>query len=549
MPRVNTLPQERFQLVLLLLFNAQLLKSKKMKNKIYYFFLLLLLTTSSCEKYLKEDPKGLMSPDTYFKSASDGKAAITGIYALLKNNSMYGQLGLYAYYEMGADIAESNRSFTSITPMCNYSFNESNSDVSDQKMGITVTWKDCYRVILNANIILSKVEGNPAISKVDQDAIIGETLFLRSLMYYHLTNLWGDVPYYRGVLTITELSTLGRISSVKIRDEILQDLQRAQDLMPAAIVAKENGRASKWAAAMTMAKIYLIQKKWQLARDKCLEIINNSGHKLLSTYGEVFDPNKEYNAETIWELDFALNVNSQYEKGVPTIAGNGNWFPSMFCPRLLDEPKTSTDKNALIAALAKNGENFNGTGAQVGLPDFISKFPINDLRRPYNIKQQYEGINLVWSYFPKMWNLSVATSPRFNHSDNILIYRLADTYLMAAEAENELNGPANAYQYIHPIRKRAYVTQAEWELTGLSKDQFRSALQDERKWELACEGHRRMDLIRWGILLDVVKKTAYKVHAPSANILPRNVLFPIPLQEIILNPNLLKSDPTNNGYR
>ena len=120
---------------------------------------------------------------------------------------------------------------------------------------------------------------------------------------------------------------------------------------------------------------------------------------------------------------------------------------------------------------------------------------------------------------------------------------------MAAECENELNGPTNAYQYIHPIRQRAYETQAEWELTGLSQQEFREAIYDERKWELAAEAHRRYDLIRWGILLDVVQNLEYRFWKPNENIRPYHVLLPIPLQELELNPALLESDPTNNGYR
>lgn len=519
-----------------------------MKNK-YILILLMAISWTSCSDFLAEDPKGLISPENYFTSTSDGKAAITGIYALLKNNALYGQLGLDAFYESGADIVEPNRGANFVDIMNNYTINEESSETINQKMGVSSTWKDLYRVILNTNIILDRVTNNPKISTADQNDLIGETLFLRALAYYHLTNLWGAVPYYRDAITVDEIGQLGRTDATKIRDEILVDLQRAQDLMPKAIVAKENGRASKWAAAMVMLKIYMIQKKWQLAKDKALDIITNSNHRLLPTYAEVFNPANEYNAETIWELDFAKDINSQYEKGVPALAGNGNWLPSMYSPRLRDEPKNSADKTALTVALAKNGEAFDGTGLQVCIPDFVEKFPINDLRRPLNIKTSYEGIELIWPYVPKMWNLSIATSPRFNHSDNKLIYRLADTYLLLAEAENELNGPANAYQYIHAIRKRAYATQAEWELKGLTKDQFRKAIIDERKWELAFESHRRMDLIRWGILLDVVKTTKYKVSNPLPNIKPHHVLLPIPPTEFNLNPNLLKSDPTNNGYR
>ena len=192
-------------------------------------------------------------------------------------------------------------------------------------------------------------------------------------------------------------------------------------------------------------------------------------------------------------------------------------------------------------------EGFTGYGLQIPLPDFVKKFPLDDLRRASNITTEYLGYELNFPYMPKRWNLDQINSPRSNHADNKLIFRLADVYLMAAEAENELNGPTSAYQYINKVRERAF--EPDQPLSGLSKDDFRLAMYDERKWELAAEGERRMDLIRWGILLDVVKKTEYRVYDPAPNIKPRHVLLPIPTEEFILNPALLESDPTNNGYR
>nr|WP_245949501.1 RagB/SusD family nutrient uptake outer membrane protein [Echinicola strongylocentroti] len=119
---------------------------------------------------------------------------------------------------------------------------------------------------------------------------------------------------------------------------------------------------------------------------------------------------------------------------------------------------------------------------------------------------------------------------------------------MAAEAENELNGPtALAYQWINQVRERAY--EPDMPLSGLTKEDFRQAIYDERRWELGGEGHRRMDLIRWGMLEEVVKNTAYRVWDPAANIQPHHVLLPIPTEEFVLNPALLDSDPSNNEYR
>ena len=86
---------------------------------------------------------------------------------------------------------------------------------------------------------------------------------------------------------------------------------------------------------------------------------------------------------------------------------------------------------------------------------------------------------------------------------------------------------------LFPIRHRAYATA------------FREVIYDERKWELAAEAHRRYDLKRWGILLEVVQNLEYRFWKPNENIRPWHVLLPIPLTELQLNPKLLESDPTN----
>lgn len=120
---------------------------------------------------------------------------------------------------------------------------------------------------------------------------------------------------------------------------------------------------------------------------------------------------------------------------------------------------------------------------------------------------------------------------------------------MAAEAENELNGPENAYPYLNKVRERAY--EPDQPYSGLSQEEFRQAVRDERKWELMGEDHRRLDLIRWGILVETIQNAEFNssFKVASANVQPHHVLWPIPIEEFDLNPVLLESDPTNNGYR
>ncbi|NJX14300.1 RagB/SusD family nutrient uptake outer membrane protein [Tamlana crocina] len=530
-----------------------------MKTKYIIIYLFVVFSTFSCESFLEEEPRSLIAPETFFASENDARQALNGVYGILKNNSIYGQVGLDVFYDNGADIIEPNRSANIFEPIGNYSVNEAIADVSVQRMSVSDSWKDLYRVINNANIIISRVTDNDAITADAQTDIIAESRFLRALCYWHITNLWGDAPYYTEALEIDEIKVLARTDENLIIEGVLDDLQFAQQHLAPVYTDDQRGRASKWAAAVIEAKIYMQQQQWQQGLDKCLEIINQSPHSLLSNYADVFDPDNEYNSEIIWSLDFAKDIRGQFEEGTlrpdgsfPSIFGNGNWRPSMFAPRLRDEPKNSGERDALADALEARGEAFNGTGLQVASKDFAEKFPTNDLRRSINIVDNYLGYDLNFPYMAKFWNLSTTDSPRFNHKDNRLVFRLADVHLMAAECENERPGgdPNTAFEYIREIRERAYETQAEAEaILGLSQQEFREAIYDERKWELAGECMRRYDLIRWGVLLDVVQNLEYRFWNPASNIRAYHVKLPIPLQELQTNPNLLESDPTNNGYR
>lgn len=516
----------------------------KTKNILLYVFLI--ITFVGCEKFLEEEPRDIIAPENFFATDSDAKQGITGMYSVIKNNSIYGQAGLDNWYDNGVDIIEPNRTHPIFEVMGNYTLSEVTADASNQLMSVSDTWQNLYRVILNANVIIDRVDGNEAISADVQTEVIAQARFLRALAYWHITNLWGDAPFYTEVLTLDEIGSLGRTDKETILTSVLDDLAFAQNNLQSDVPDEERGNASKWAAAMIEAKIHMKAQNWQAGLSKSLEIINQSTHSLMPTYDEVFDPANEYNAEIIWSLDFARDVTGQFEPAFPGVAfaGNNYWRPSLFNPRIRDEPANADEDQMLRDALAANGEEFNGTGLQIASVDFANKFPMNDLRRPLNIMGDYEGIQLNHTYMPKFMNRNFETSPRFNHGDNRVVFRLADVYLMAAECENELNGPAGAYQYIHPIRERAYATQAEWELVGLNQQTFREAIYDERKWELAGEATRRYDLIRWGIYLDVVRNAEFKTYSPDVNIQDHHVLLPIPLNELQLNPELTQ----NPGY-
>ncbi|GHB84904.1 membrane protein [Persicitalea jodogahamensis] len=484
---------------------------------------------TSCEDFLSENVRGVISPNNFYNSDQEAIQAANGLYLGMSSGNLYDNWqGISAYTYFGTDEVMPNRLFGGLAPIMDYNLTETNYG---NAYGI---WQNLYAVVGDANSVIANVRENQKLSESIRNRVLGESYFLRALAYYHLTALWGDVPFYLEELPLDEVSNLGRSNVTEIRTKMIADLKTAEGLLPGSYSGPDIGHASKWAAKFLRARYHLWQKDWAAALDASKDIIDNSPHKLMPTYGSVFDVNNQFNDEAIFGFDFLKGVDAQV-------------ITDSFNPRLRDEPKVSSQRSAFAQALSERGEEFNGYGLAVPINDLIEKYPKDDLRYPWNIMDSYLGYDLRYSYFKKRTNFDFVESPRGNHGEWWITMRLAQVYLMAAEAANELGNTADAYQYVNRVRERAYSPAQP--LSGLSQTQLRKALQDEYKWELAGESERRYDLIRWGILVETIKNTDFGIHKGNENIQPHMVKLPIPAEEIVLNPNLLESDPTNNGYR
>mgnify|MGYP001170597221 FL=1 len=516
---------------------------KKMKLNLLKFsaFILLFSFTIGCGDYLEEDFRDGLSPQTFYNSEAEARMAVNGVYAAMKNSSWNSSRWRAAPWNFGTDELSASRNIWK--ELHNYTFNEGIYD--GQRI-----WDAIYSLIRNANSAIEGIEGNEKLSQSFRDQSIGELLTLRAFGYYDLTVQFGDVPYFRTLLSSDDLSTLPRTPMVTIRTDMKEDLEKAFTLLPSSYPSSDLGRMTKWAAMALKSKYHLMDKEWADCLAACKNIIDNSPHKLMEKFEDVYGyssttPSTQVKPEHIMWVDYSGA--SGLNQG--TMQAN-NGMTNEFNPRLRDEPKNKKQKNALKSALAANNHAFTGFGAQVPLPDLAkrSTWEDGDLRYDATILTHYEGIELKFPYFKKLQNLDQTYSMRNGHPENVVFIRLADIYLMAAESENELNGPTNAYQYVNKVRERAFEPDKPW--SGKSQASFRTSMYDERKWELCAEQHRRVDLIRWGILEQTVKNTTYrKWNNGPANIQPKHVKYPIPLNEILRNPKLLESDPSNNGYR
>ena len=519
---------------------------KNITKIVLSIFVLGLLLFSSCDSFLEEEYRSGITTDNFFNNDEEAELAVNGLYNLLHNNNLYRQRGLDNFYTHGADVVGASRNVNGTVH--NYLFDEGVGDGAG-------TWNQLYTIARNCALDLENIDGNENLSESARNQAVGEILFMRALCFYHLTNIWGDVPYFRELPTNEELSTLTRSPKEEIRTDMKADLERAISLLPDSYSGSDLGRASKWAATMLKAKFHLFDKEWGDCLTECQSIITDSPHRLLDNFADVFDqsdPANQYNDEHIFVVDFTAD---------PAFSGGNTTRTDDYNPRIRDEPSNRNGDTIVNGVTYKRWEYFQsllqaqnedmtGYGWSIPLPEISRQenWQEGDLRYDATIVTHYLGWELSFPYYRKNWNLDQINSLRGNHPENYIVFRMADVYLMAAEAENELNGPDDAYQYVNKVRERAFDPDQPW--SGMTQDEFRLAIRDERKFELAAEGHRRMDLIRWGILVETVKATEQRSwNNPADNIEDKHVLYPIPLAEIELNPNLLESDPTNNGYR
>lgn len=237
-----------------------------MKNYLYTLMTTVIMSIcfvlSSCNEFLEEDPRDLLAPDNFFNSDAEANAAVNGLYNDFSDNNLYRGRGLDDFYVNGADEIGPNRKFGGVEVIQSYSINE--ADYGSTRGA----WQALYRVVQDANLIIDRVTGNEKLSEQGINQTLGETLFLRSLAYYHLTNLWGDVPYYRENLPLTEVQTLGRTNVDQIRADVIQDLQQAESLLPGSYADANLGRATQWAAATLLVKVYLMEKTGRLPATK-----------------------------------------------------------------------------------------------------------------------------------------------------------------------------------------------------------------------------------------------------------------------------------------
>lgn len=472
--------------------------------------IVLMIAMTSCEDFLDKSPNGVLSNTNFYKSESDAIAATNSCYTILydfwiKNIAFEKDIiSDDAVKGQGVDLS-------ALTNLDNLNPFPADGVISS-------LWGDYYRGIQKCNLVLDNVPGIQ-MNQSTKDRLLGEAYFLRAFYYYNLAIRWGGVPLVK--TTINADKTPSRATIEETWTFMEQDLTNAIGKLPnrSELSAENVGRADKGAAKSLLGIVYLFQKKWQNSFDTFQQVINSGEYSLQPNFSDLFKPEFDNGVEVVFETQF---------KGGTFDYGDG--FNFWVRPR--------------------NGSTIFGLGFNLPTQSLVDEFEPGDPRLKYTVIRQGDTISdEVKDYpFQSAWapetgmncGKYVVGIPVGNlaekHEQNHKNIRYAEVLLGYAEAAFQIGNKTEAVAKINMVRARARGANSGVLPNVTTADDIFSAIIHERRVELALEGKRYFDLVRWGLAAQKLGTKGYKSI--------RNGLYPIPQSELDVNSNLKQ----NPGY-
>lgn len=474
-----------------------------------------LVAFAGCEDFLSVSPQGELTQEAFPSTQEDALQATNAVYTTLRNWHYHS--GGFPILDIMSDDAHKgsnpNDAANTIGPYDDFTHTPTQD-------GLDRWWNALYEGIKRANVVLERVEP----IEMDQQLksrFMAEASFLRALYYFDLVRAWGGVPMVTSLNVDFEVP---RSSASEIYDLIEQDLMFAIDNLPLKSEYGSNdlGRATKGAAQALLARVYLFQGNFSGAEEYAMEVINSGEYGLEPDFYDANGPGGEHGIESVFEVGAvatagAENGGNQYAntQGVRGTPNRGWGFN-----------RPSVD---LREAFGQNDPRRDATIIELG--EVIDGIEIlGDGTTPDELVDE-NGILQIESYNQKVWIPGTSTNTQFGHNRRLIRY--ADVLLMAAEALNENGNPGQALTYLNQVRERARQGNPSIlpDITETNKDALRDIIIEERRVELALEGHRFWDLVRTG--------KAPEVLGPYGFVEGKHEVLPIPQSEIDLSQGAL----------
>lgn len=442
-------------------------------------------------------------------------------------------------------------------------------------------WGDAYGGLKTVHVFLANVDRVPDATDSWKQRKIAEMRFIRALIYFRLVNFYGDVPFFTEDISLEESEQIARTPKATVMAFIHAELSAISSMLPSRneLPNADRGRITKGAAMAFQARAYLYESNWQKTADYCDSLVNAQGsygnYALFPSYTGLFEAANEYNEEVI--LDYAqlpiLKTWGKLYDAAPLSAGarlNAYAPLQSLVDNYLMLNGSSIQGNAsynennpyvnrdprLTATLVHHGAqwvNFDGStrtiytrpgtgGSEQERMDVYSGPAANASPTGYYVRKYYDR----------------TATEVFQSGLNIIMFRYADVLLMYAEAKQQLGQLDAALwnQTIRPIRVRAgFEAAAALDFpAGLSSEAMTTLIRNERRSELALEGLRYFDIIRWKAGKTYLDGPVYGAKFANGNNSyirldtrrfdeNRDYLWSLPQVEVDLNNNLLPNNP------
>jgi starch-binding outer membrane protein, SusD/RagB family len=552
-----------------------------MKKTIYNLLLIvftgILFSLSSCEEdFLNRFPLDQPSPDVFFVNEQSAKMAVVAAYQPWTRNANMYQRDLVIMFD-----ALTDDSYWRPSRAASISFSQWNINSADGTS--QAYWQYAFQSVNAANFALKEIPSllDKGLTQAQIDPYLGEAHFMRAFSYLFLVTFFGDVPLLDKPLGSFEEFEQPRASASKVYEMILADFTAARDKLPDAWPGAFKGSATKSAAAGYLAKAYLYTKQWaqaETAARNAVSIAEAAGHFLVSDYESIFSVNNEANPELIFYIsyienseDFGANYLIQrITRATPPefnhVYGLVGWGYALPMRDLFDAYEQGDPRREYTLhypgkpygiyqttkPFTYSHRTYDNQGKLVTYSKtYNAGDPID-----YDYRWSETGLNVKKSTY----NVAHLANERWAGLD-VPLMRMADLYLILAEALAE-QGKDEALLWVNKVRARQSVNMPPKSKTaGTLVDLVRH----ERRVELAMEGQRLFDLVRWGKVKETfgngtkVKKHFFSDYLPANDLATRFarplldnypgnvVLFPIPQLEIDRNSKITPADQ-NPGY-
>ncbi|MDB4903613.1 MAG: Starch-binding associating with outer rane [Mucilaginibacter sp.] len=474
------------------------------------------LTTACNKDFLNKQPVSQGTAGNYYKTASDAEGGLVGAYTQAFLNDQYWVWD----YTTNGDARADNCFAGGDNPD---NFGVDNFTVTNVNGNITRDWQGLYQDIYAANIVLDYVPKIPAaqFTANRQAQILGEVKFIRALSYFQLVTTYGDVP-----LVLTTINTPvkpSRTAATAVYAQIEKDLTDAESALPVSFAAV--GHATQGAAQALLAKVYAQEGKYQPCLDYCNKVINGGQYSLVPNFATLFDGTKN-TTESIFEIQHS------------SASGFTTYNVSLYLPALFGTysfKKFNLPTNDLVNLYQTQNDTI-----RLKSSIYLATVDANGLAAGDPIPAPYTTSSVTVPFLYK-WKTNI--SQFGGGTDNTILLRLADIILLKAEALNQLGQTSTAIPLVNQIRARVKLAPT----TAISQSEVALAILNERRMELAFEGNRWNDLLRYGsqYTITLMNSQVDPFGKPlNYNVSQNKLIFPVPFNEIQLDGNLTQ----NPGY-